>query len=445
MAKINFTAGRINGHSCPNGKAQAFLWDSGASGLGLRATAAGARTFIWQGKVGGGTVRMSIGDPRDWGIDDARDEARRLKRLVDAGKDPREEAAEQRAAHEARKVEARRQSALVSDAWSAYLVYLATSISPKTGKPRSPRYIADHKALAAPGGEELKRGKGTTVRGPLAPLMAVKLPDLSAKKIATWLSEEASARPANAAHAFRLLRAFVHWCAHRDEFEGAVQDGVCDSKIVKDVVPKSHVKQGDCLQREQLGAWFSAVCQLDNPVASAYLQATLLTGARREEMAQLKWSDLDFRWGSMHVRDKIETVTGRVIPLGAYLASVLNALPRRNEFVFSSHTAESGRIEEPRYPHSLALSAAGLGPLTIHGLRRSFASLTEWVEVPAGVSAQIMGHAPSAVAERHYIRRSIDQLRHWNTRIEAWFLAEAGIQFDPEQTNPGLRVVNGAT
>lgn len=36
-----------------------------------------------------------------------RDEARRLQRLVDAGKDPRVEAAEQRAAHEARKAETR--------------------------------------------------------------------------------------------------------------------------------------------------------------------------------------------------------------------------------------------------------------------------------------------------------------------------------------------------
>ena len=29
---------------------------------------------------------------------------------------------------------------------------------------------------------------------------------------------------------------------------------------------------------------------------------------------------------------------------------------------------------------------------TLHGLRRSFKSLTEWLEIPAGVVAQLMGH-----------------------------------------------------
>ena len=31
-----------------------------------------------------------------------------------------------------------------------------------------------------------------------------------------------------------------------------------------------------------------------------------------------------------------------------------------------------------------------LPPLSLHGLRRSFGTLSEWVEVPAGIVAQIM-------------------------------------------------------
>ena len=42
---------------------------------------------------------------------------------------------------------------------------------------------------------------------------------------------------------------------------------------------------------------------------------------------------------------------------------------------------------------------ANIEHLTLHGLRRSFKSLSEWVEVPVGVVAQIMGHKPSATAE----------------------------------------------
>jgi integrase len=115
-------------------------------------------------------------------------------------------------------------------------------------------------------------------------------------------------------------------------------------------------------------------------------------------------------------------------------------LPRRNEWVFSSPMAATGRLMEPRIGHNKALTAAGLPALSLHGLRRSFGTLAEWVECPAGVSAQIMGHKPSAIAEKHYRRRPLDLLRMWHVKIEAWILEQAGIEFVPVQA--GLRVVN---
>ena len=48
--------------------------------------------------------------------------------------------------------------------------------------------------------------------------------------------------------------------------------------------------------------------------------------------------------------------------------------------------------------------------MTLHGLRRSFKSLTEWLEVPVGVVAQIQGHKPSATAEKHYTVRPGSQI-----------------------------------
>ena len=85
---------------------------------------------------------------------------------------------------------------------------------------------------------------------------------------------------------------------------------------------------------------------------------------------------------------------------------------------------------------------AGLPNITIHGLRRSFGSLSEWCEVPAGIVAQIQGHKPSATAEKHYRVRPIDLLRQWHTKIEAWILEQAGIeQPHQEQAAPALRAV----
>ena len=169
------------------------------------------------------------------------------------------------------------------------------------------------------------------------------------------------------------------------------------------------------------------------------LQTALLIGARREEVAGIRWEDVDFQWKALTIKDKVEGE--RTIPLTPFIAGLLAALPRRNEWVFSSVAAASGRLQEPRIMHNKALTAGGLPALSIHGLRRSFGTLAEWVECPAGVSAQIMGHKPSATAEKHYRVRPLDLLRMWHTKIEAWILDEAGIEQPAEEVRPGLRIV----
>jgi len=171
----------------------------------------------------------------------------------------------------------------------------------------------------------------------------------------------------------------------------------------------------DCLQKEQIEPWFEGIKTL-SPQMAAYLQGLLLTGARRGELMALTWEQIDFQWNSIEIHDKVEGT--RTIPLTPYLAQVLHALPRQNQWVFSSPTSKSGRIEDPTRPHKKALKIAGIPHLTIHGLRRSFGTLSEWVECPVGVVAQIMGHKPSAIAEKHYRRRPLDLLRMWHTKIE---------------------------
>ncbi|WP_250519620.1 integrase family protein [Caballeronia sp. NCTM1] len=455
MAKVNFTAARVSGHSCPDGKSQAFIWDTGATGLGLRATKAGARTYVWQGKLGGATIRVSIGAPKDWGIDAARDEARRLKRMADSGKDPREERAEQLAAIATRKLEARRKDASVREAWDGYLAAHRSKWSK--------RHYDDHIRLAHAGGEERRRGSGVTVAGPLAPLMRFKLSDIDAERVTSWLHEEAQTRPTNAEQSYRKLRAFIRWCDERPDYRGLVPDGAYTARTVRDAVPRPKAK-ADCLQREQLETWFAEVRRIGNPVISGYLQILLLSGARREELAGLRWDDVDFQWRSIHLDDKVEQETGRLIPMTPYMRSLLLELKRlndtppnvqklarleaegkpwkRSDWVFSSDRAADGKLAEPRIAHTKALMAAGLPHVSLHGLRRSFGTLAEWVECPVGVVAQIQGHKPSALAEKHYRRRPLDLLRMWHDKIEAWMLEQAGISFDAvAATRPGMRAV----
>jgi integrase len=434
LARTKFTSKKIQDHTCPAGKAQAFLWDASSPGLALRITANGARSYVFQGRLNDKSIRVTIGDPRSWTIDQAQEEARRLQRMLDEGKDPREVKAEQRAAHEARAMEKRRQLATFGEAWDEYIL---------SRKPRwSERHMRDHIVLADVGGKPKRRGPGVTMAGPLAELRLLTLSELTGEKIAHWLTSHSADRPTVAALAYRLLRAFLRWAADVPAYRGIITSDVYGSQNVRDAVPRVRPKEGDVLQREQLPKWFAAVRGIQNPVVSAYLQGLLITGARREELAGLIWADVDFQWNSLTIRDKVEGE--RQVPLTPYFSALLLQLPRRNKWVFSSPTSSDGKLTEPTFSHRNAIRAAGLPHVSLHGLRRSFGTLCEWIEMPAGISAQIMGHKPSAIAEKHYRRRPLDLLRAWHIKIEKWVMEQAGIEFDFEQTKPVLQVITAA-
>jgi integrase len=430
----NFTAGRVAGFKCESGKTQSIYWDGKAPGLGLRVTPAGIKSFIFETRLNGKTLRMTIGDVRTWGIDKAQEEATRLKAMTDKGDDPRQVRAEKAAAAEAKREDARNAEALALEVWQTYV---------EARTPRwSTRSLIDHQKLTAVGGKPKTRGRkkgegDTTQPGILRPLLSLPLAKIDADRVRAWLKGEAERRPTQANNAFVRLRAFLNWCADRPEYRAFTHADACAARLARDELPKKAAKD-DCLQREQLPLWFEHVRKLANPVHSAYLQVLLLTGARREELAPLQWEDCDFQWKSLTIHDKVEGM--RTIPLTPYVASLLSALPRRNEFVFSSPAAASGRLMEPRIAHNKALTAAGLPALSLHGLRRSFGTLAEWVECPAGVSAQIMGHKPSAIAEKHYRRRPLDLLRQWHVKIESWILAQAGVDESTEHQET-LRLV----
>lgn len=458
-ARIKLTPGRIDAFTCPDGKQQDFLRDTEQPGLALRVTAAGNKGYVYEGKLAGRTIRVTVGDTKTLTLSEARDKAAELRVMIRAGRDPRIVRAERTAADAAKRQRARQHSAPALEAWGAYI----QARTPKW----SARHKADHETMSREGGDEITRGrrKGMAANkepGLLRPLLELPLQDITRDRVAAWLEPHATERPTRARLAVSLLATFINWCSDRPEYREQVNTDACVR--MKKELPKPKAKD-DCLQREQLRLWFEHVRRISNPVIAAYLQTALLTGARREEIAALRWDDIDFEWDSIQIADKVEQETGRVIPLTPYVKSLLLELRRINNtppnvrqlrrkeadgekwtpspWVFASPTAEAGYIAEPRIAHNKAIQAAGLPHLTIHGLRRSFGTLAEWVECPAGVVAQIQGHKPSATAEKHYRRRPLDLLRMWHTKIEGWILTEAGIE-QPKEEAPTLKSITAA-
>jgi integrase len=422
--KVKLTAGRIAAFQCPKNKTRAYLWCVEVKGLGVIATIGGAKSYIFQAKVNGKSMRLTIGDVGTWNIPAAQVEARRLRTQIDLGNDPRQIRNDKAAENiEKSTILAQRQiseSVTLGMVWNEYIVIR---------KPQwSERHYSDHIADMHPGGAVRSRSRELTIPGTLASLAPIRLVDLTSELLEEWAKAEAAKRPTRARLSLRLLKAFLFWCARHPIYKAAVTTNVAQSRNARESLGKANVKD-DALQREQLPAWFTAVRRIPNSIISAYLQTLLIIGSRRGELDKLRWEDVDFQWNSLTLKG----LKGpRVIPLTPYVAQLLAPLPRRSEWVFSSPTAASGHLIDPSDAHNKACSIAGVD-LSLHGLRRSLASLSEWIEMPAGIGAQIQGHKPQGVREQHYIRRPLDLLRMWHVRIEAWILKEAGIEFVPIQ------------
>jgi integrase len=465
------SVGLIERLTCPAGLPKAFLKDADVTGLKVRVSPTGTKSFVYEAKLKGKAISRTLGGFPLMTIEEAKNKALELAKTIKKDKkDPRElermeavavaaEIAKIAAKVEADRIEAESdrikaeallevarieaaakveadkvESTTAGEVWTVYLA--------ARKKYWGDRHYLDQVSLVKPGGIETKRGthgRGVTGPGLLHAFMGLPLMELTAPVIEAWADNEAKTRPSAARLAWRCLKAFLGWCAEQPEYAALVSDkNPAKTKKSREALGKPREKK-DALLKEQLPAWFDAVLQIQNPVIAAYLQTLLMTGARAGEVLGLRWTDINTKWRGMTIKDKVEGL--RVIPYTPYIASLLATLPRRNEFVFSSAMAAGGTLVIPRNPHHAACAVAGIDGLTIHGLRRSFKSLTEWLEVPVGVVAQIQGHKPSATAEKHYTVRPLDMLRVHHEKIEAWILEQAGVTFDAKAAPAALRVV----
>jgi integrase len=427
------TVGLIERLTCRTDiKAQAFLRDSKAPGLRVRVSNTGAKSFVFEAKLNRQTIRRTIGDVRAWTIEAARTEANRLRVTLDAGTDPREVERQKEAAKATQAAADAAIDLTVSDIWPRYLA----EGKPKRKDAWKPGYRASLDVMAAPGGMKKKRGQGLTRPGPIYPLLALKLCDVTEDALQIWFEREAVAGKHQAARALMMFRGFLRWCSARPEYRKLIDRDAGKAPAILENLP-SNKKRTDCIEAAQLPGWWQGVEQLTNLTASVYLRSLLLTGARKEELAALTWPQVDFQWRKLTIADKLEQ--SRTIPLTPYLAQLLATLPRVNNFVFAS-TSKAGRICDARSSHSKVLQSASIVGLTIHGLRRTFTQRGRSV-VPAGAVAQIAGHKPSATAEGYSIL-PMDDLRPYAVLIEAQILKQAGVKFDAKAKPGALRVVS---
>lgn len=431
MAKVTLTVPRILEFKCPPGKPQAFLWDARVPGLGVRTTPRGTPSFIFKGSYQGVTIRVTIGSASTWKIPEAQSKAREMQRQIDEGRDPRALKSAAVAMDAAARDDERNEGLLVGTVWADYM----SNGGPLKKKVWKPGYKEDLHIMSAPGGIAKKRGTGLTLPGPIAPLLKLKMGDINPKLLRAWLQNETKRGAAQATRALQMFSGFLRWCSTQDKYDMLIDTNAARDAKVKGALPAPGRRRTDAVEAGQLKAFFEGIEQLENRTAATYIACLVLTGARREELAVLEWSNIDFRWKKLTIPDKVSPT--RTIPLTAYLEHLFRSLPKikGNPFVFASTKGTSGRLMDIRNPLAKVILHAGIGRLTPHGERRTFSLMGEAAGCPAGAIAQIMGHQPGSVSE-NYRPRPIDTLRPLMQTIESFILEKAEVPFDASPPAP---------
>ena len=128
--RTSLTAPRIRDLTPPAGGQAIYVFHDDPKQLCVRVTPAGAKSFVFAGKLNKTPLRVTIGSTDVWTIGDARTEARRLQTLVDRGVDPRQEKADKLAPN----------NPAILDTWAMLLASTdcSSSSDPPNSQPNQP-------------------------------------------------------------------------------------------------------------------------------------------------------------------------------------------------------------------------------------------------------------------------------------------------------------------
>jgi integrase len=421
MQRERLTLPRIAAFTCPSGKKQAFLWDTDAPRLAVRATGS-AKSFVFEGKLERQCIRRTIGDVLNWNLDDARAEARRLQTLLDQGTDPRELDREKAEAKEranadkaAAKVETEnRQRYTLRTLCDAYLALLKAN-----GKAQSARQA----------GSLFK----CHVFEPHPEIASTPAREVTAHQIAAMVRRVAEQGKDRAAGILRSYLSAAYNAARKAPLDAKLPSALIPYAVESNPVePVSTiaVERGDrTLTADELKAYMAA---LTDDLSDVALKLALFAGGQR--MAQLlraKVSDYTDETQTLRLLDskgRRKTPREHLLPLGPKAAAMMEKLIARSEtlktpLLFSSF-GKTQLVETTPGKRATAICKTMEGePFDLRDIRRTCETMLAGMGISRDTRAQLLSHGLSGVQAAHYDRHSYtDEKRAalvaWEQRLD---------------------------
>jgi integrase len=344
-----------------------ITFDGVVRGLGIRVTAAGARSFILAYRTRTGQQRRyTIGSFPDWTVPGAREEAKKLKRVVDGGGDPLAEIAEQKAAP------------TVDD------------LLKRVTEEHLPRKQSHTQA-------QYRRMFRLHIRPALGRLKVSEVRFGDCDSLHRRITRNSGPAVANRCMAL-LSRCFTL----------AIKWEWCETNPVKGVERNTEVPRKRYLNAAELKRLTDVLDRYSDQQAAEIIRLLLLTGARKSEVLSMKWEDVDLQAGTWS-KPAASTKQGRdhVVPLAKPAIELLTALRRKTNapvWVFPAngpHVSECGHRVMIWQSWLAIRKLAGITNLRLHDLRHSFASQLASSGASLSLIGQLLGHTQPQTTARY--------------------------------------------
>jgi integrase len=158
-----------------------------------------------------------------------------------------------------------------------------------------------------------------------------------------------------------------------------------------------------------------------------YFLFLLFTGMRRNEAANLKWSDVDLKNRSLTISNT-KNYQPLTLPLSTPLIAILENRRTHafNDYVFPG-SGKTGFLIEPRMQVTKVMVASQI-TFTLHDLRRTFITIAESLDISAYAVKRLVNHKMSNDVTAGYIVTDVERLRAPMQKISDYFLKCIGIK-----------------
>lgn len=389
MAEIRFTKTALSNLALPAVGKRDSYFDTEVPKLALRVTHTGAKTFYVVRRTGEQVVWLKVGVFPDMTVEQARKAAMNVLSEFAKGGNP---AAVKRAV---------KAELTFSEAFEQFL----SGKRKRDGTPLAEKTKGDYRDL---------------LRLYLDSIKSKKLSTIERGEIKAIHAKATKKSPAQADRVVSMISGVFTYMLDQEKISGTNPA----ARIQKNPT----VQRDRFVQADEMPRLFEALANIPSDTMRDFFLLALLTGARRANVSEMRWVDLDLVSGVWYLA-KTKNGTPQNVTLSPEAITILKVrseVASGSPFVFPGD-GKTGHVVEPKKAWTTLLKHANIQNLRIHDLRRTLGS---W-QARTGASLTIIGkslnhktHQATAI----YARLDLDPVRQSVNMATSAMMAAAGMK-----------------